>query len=89
VEPCCYFINDGNRGSLCNGSVSTNIRSDDTEVIVMVEDHRKKLKEYKQDESKKPKYVNDDTGTCDLCGEWSSKLIDEVCAPCRTQWKIK
>jgi hypothetical protein len=22
-------------------------------------------------------------GDCDLCGEWSGRLIDGVCAPCR------
>jgi len=54
----------------------------------MTEDHRKKLKEYRRDESKQP-MRDDDSGDCDLCNEWSSKLIDGVCPPCRTQWKIK
>ena len=22
-------------------------------------------------------------GECDLCGEWTSRLVDGVCAPCR------
>ena len=55
----------------------------------MVEDHRKKLKEYKQDESKRPRHEDESSGDCDLCGEWSSKLIDEVCPPCRSKWKIR
>lgn len=23
------------------------------------------------------------TGECDLCGEWSGRLVDGLCAPCR------
>jgi hypothetical protein len=55
----------------------------------MVEDHRKKIKEYKQDESKQSVRDEHSSGDCDLCGEWSSKLVDEVCPPCRKQWKIR
>jgi hypothetical protein len=25
-------------------------------------------------------------GDCDLCGEYSSRLIDGACAPCRDRW---
>lgn len=28
-------------------------------------------------------------GDCDLCGRWSSRLIDGVCAPCRDRYKLK
>ncbi len=28
-------------------------------------------------------------GDCDLCGEWSGRLIDGVCAPCRDRYKLK
>jgi len=27
-------------------------------------------------------------GDCDLCGNWSSRLVDGVCAPCRDKYKI-
>ena len=28
-------------------------------------------------------------GDCDLCGEWSGRLINDVCAPCRDRYKLK
>jgi hypothetical protein len=28
-------------------------------------------------------------GDCDLCGEWSGRLIDGACAPCRDRYKLK
>jgi hypothetical protein len=28
-------------------------------------------------------------GDCDLCGEWSGRLVEGVCAPCRDRYKIK
>ncbi len=28
-------------------------------------------------------------GECDLCGEWSGRLVDGVCAPCRDHYKLK
>lgn len=27
-------------------------------------------------------------GECDLCGEWSGRLVDGVCAPCRDRHKL-
>lgn len=27
-------------------------------------------------------------GDCDLCGEWTSRLIDGACAPCRDRYKL-
>jgi hypothetical protein len=26
---------------------------------------------------------------CDLCGEWSGRLIEAVCAPCRDRYKLR
>ena len=28
-------------------------------------------------------------GDCDLCGEWSGRLIEAVCAPCRDRYKLR
>lgn len=28
-------------------------------------------------------------GECDLCGEWSGRLIKGVCAPCRDKYHLK
>jgi hypothetical protein len=28
-------------------------------------------------------------GDCDLCGEWTSRLIGDACAPCRDRYKLK
>jgi hypothetical protein len=28
-------------------------------------------------------------GDCDLCGEWTSRLISDACAPCRDKYKLK
>jgi len=28
-------------------------------------------------------------GECELCGEWSGRLIHGVCAPCRDRYKLK
>lgn len=27
-------------------------------------------------------------GTCDLCGEWSGRLVQGVCAPCRDRYRL-
>ena len=28
-------------------------------------------------------------GDCELCGEWSARLVNGACAPCRDRYKIK
>lgn len=28
-------------------------------------------------------------GDCDLCGEWSQRLVGGACAPCRDRFKLK
>ena len=28
------------------------------------------------------------SGECELCGEWSGRLIQGVCAPCRDKYKL-
>ena len=27
-------------------------------------------------------------GDCDTCGEWSGRLVDGMCAPCREHYKL-
>lgn len=27
-------------------------------------------------------------GDCELCGEWSGRLVDGACAPCRDRYKL-
>ncbi|RJG06508.1 conjugal transfer protein TraR [Noviherbaspirillum cavernae] len=27
-------------------------------------------------------------GECDLCGEWSGRLVRGACAPCRDKWRL-
>lgn len=27
-------------------------------------------------------------GECDMCGEWSGRLVKGICAPCRDKYKI-
>ena len=27
-------------------------------------------------------------GECDLCGEWSGRLVGGACAPCRDKWRL-
>ncbi len=29
-----------------------------------------------------------DPGDCDLCGEWSGRLVEGACAPCRDRWRL-
>lgn len=28
-------------------------------------------------------------GDCELCGEWSRRLVKGVCAPCRDKWGLE
>jgi hypothetical protein len=28
-------------------------------------------------------------GDCDLCGEWSGRLVEGCCAPCRDKYRMK
>jgi hypothetical protein len=39
--------------------------------------------------SNKAKMDKGRQGECDLCGEWSGRLINDVCAPCRDRYKMK
>lgn len=27
-------------------------------------------------------------GDCSYCGEWSGRLVNDACAPCRTRYKL-
>lgn len=27
-------------------------------------------------------------GTCKLCSEWSGRLVNKICAPCRDRYKL-
>lgn len=27
-------------------------------------------------------------GQCDMCDEWSGRLVGGACAPCRTKWRL-
>ena len=27
-------------------------------------------------------------GDCDLCGEWSGRLVNSACAPCRDKYRL-
>lgn len=27
-------------------------------------------------------------GDCDLCGEWTARLVNGTCAHCRDKWKL-
>ena len=27
-------------------------------------------------------------GDCDLCGEWTARLVNGTCARCRDKWKL-
>lgn len=27
-------------------------------------------------------------GDCEICGEWSGRLIQGACAPCREKWRL-
>lgn len=29
-----------------------------------------------------------DAGDCDMCGEWSGRLIKGACARCRDKWRL-
>lgn len=29
-----------------------------------------------------------DSGDCELCGEWSGRLVDGACAPCRDRFRL-
>lgn len=39
--------------------------------------------------SNKAKIDKGRQGECDLCGEWSGRLINDVCSPCRDRFKLK
>ena len=31
---------------------------------------------------------NGEPGDCELCGQWSGRLVDGACAPCRDRFKL-
>lgn len=43
------------------------------------------LKKIREQAAKIPKGK---PGDCDLCGEWSVRLVNGVCAPCRDRHKL-
>lgn len=32
--------------------------------------------------------VPDEPGDCDMCGEWSARLVGGACAPCRDKYHL-
>ena len=44
-----------------------------------------RLKKIQAQAAKIPK---GEPGDCDLCGEWSARLVNGVCAPCRDRHKL-
>ena len=28
------------------------------------------------------------SGDCSICGEWSGRLVNEICSPCRDKYRI-
>ena len=36
----------------------------------------------------RPGFHQDSAGDCDLCGEWSGRLVNGACAPCRDKWSL-
>lgn len=56
---------------------------------------RASLDEDMQEEAKARKRAQEryelpsgDPGECDMCGEWSGRLIKGVCAPCRDRYRL-
>jgi len=43
----------------------------------------------KQARNKASAIPKGEPGECDMCGEWSGRLVDGVCAPCRDRYKLK
>ena len=41
-----------------------------------------------QDPSTKYVIPEGDSGDCELCGEWSARLVGGACAPCRDKYKL-
>ena len=50
-------------------------------IDALVKDIEKKISEFRR--------TNKSSGDCELCGEWSSLLIEGVCTPCRNRCNIK
>lgn len=44
------------------------------------------LAKIKQQAAEMPK---GEPGDCELCGEWSGRLVGGACAPCRDRYKLK
>lgn len=52
---------------------------EETRMEVIIKEARKKAQEIPRGEP----------GECDLCGEWSGRLVTGICAPCRDKYRIK
>ena len=39
-------------------------------------------------EARKAEILPGEPGECDLCGEWSGRLVDGACSPCRDRYKL-
>lgn len=60
----------------------------------MADDADRAQEQREREESLAPKrqpYVlaKGEPGDCDLCGDWSGRLISGMCAPCRDFYKVK
>ena len=56
------------------------------EADAIIEKHNEiALKNIRHAASQMPKGTK---GDCDLCGEWSVRLVDGACAPCRDKYKL-
>ncbi len=52
---------------------------EETRMEVIIKEARKKAQQIPKGEP----------GECDLCGEWSGRLVTGICAPCRDKYRIK
>ena len=51
--------------------------------------HQEKIKQAEIDAIRlKAKLDPGYAGDCDMCGEWSGRLINGACAPCRDKYKL-
>jgi len=61
---------------------------DDTDGDVAAEMTQRKIDEKIEEIRRKAVLAKGVEGDCDLCGEWTSRLVGGACCPCRDKYKL-
>ena len=60
-----------------------------SDVIDQLDSSNQRLAEYRLHNARVNAQIDPGKpGECEICGEWSARLVRKACPPCRDRWKL-